>query len=160
WRGSDDPFLVHVGDQGGLPGWAGHGPRAEPRITLSGCDLGRSGVAGAVGRVALQAGLDNRAAVGGSHPGAADDVVDCSGGPREAVDRVGRVVRMMEVQRPGHLAALRWSDRLEAHAAGLRVAEVGIVSAGHEGEDPEDLARRLRAGEVDLARLGLDVWIL
>ena len=42
----------------------------------------------------------------------------------------------------------------------LRVGVLRIVVARHQGEHPENLARRLVAGEVDLAGLGGDVRVL
>src|SRR6202035_1370453 len=78
----------------------------------------------------------------------------------EAVDRVGRVVWMMEVQGPGHLAALRWHDRLQAQPASLRISEVRVITARQQGEHPQDLTRGLRARKVDLPRLRLHVGIL
>src|SRR5262249_29900638 len=118
-----------------------------------------AGVPGAVRWHADQARLNDGLAVGGGEGGAADDVVDRPRGDLEAVDRIARVVGVVQVQRPRHLPALSRVDRLQALPPGLYRREVGVVAAGHQREHPEDLPGGLAAGEVDLVRLGANVRV-
>src|SRR5215469_9953293 len=87
---ADDPPLVDVGDKGSLPGRGGHRPSTQARKALVRGNLRRSGVAQAVGGVALEPLLHNRLAIVARHRGPADDVVYGSCGHCKAVDRVGR----------------------------------------------------------------------
>ncbi len=142
------------------PRAAGDRRGAAGRVPGPGDELRRAGVALAVGRLALKAGLDERAAARRGERRAADDVVDRPRRDLEAVDRVGRVVRVVQVKRPGDVTALRRLDRLEALAAGRLVDEARVVAAGQQREDPEHRLGVLVAGEVEPARLGRHVGVL
>src|SRR5271166_2882399 len=157
---ADHPLLVGVGHQRRLPGprahWLGaHAGESRPRD-----DRRRPGVLGAVSGIALKPRLDGRLTVGAGQGGPANYVVNRPGRYRQAVDRVVRVIRVMQVKRPRHLATLGRRDWFEPLPAGLSVRELRVVTARHQGEHPQDLASRLVAGEVDLARLGCDVRVL
>src|SRR5215472_12863038 len=151
--GAYHPPLIDIGHQRGLPRRSGNGPSAQARKALVRGDLARSGVAEAIRRVAFQPFLDDRPAVGAGHGGPADDVVDRPGRHLDAVDRVGRVVGVVEVQRPRQHTALLRRDGLQADAAGARLGPPWVVAARQQREYPENLARGLCASEVHLTGL-------
>src|SRR5450759_4196347 len=97
-RGTQNPLLVNIGHEGSLPGRTSHGLHAETRKALARGDRCCSGIANAVCGVALKPWLDDQPAISTGEGCPADNVVD---GPRrylKTVDRIRRVVWMMEVQ--------------------------------------------------------------
>src|SRR5487761_234034 len=111
-RRAAHPLFEDVAHQCRLAAGAAERSRAAGRVPGPGNEYRRAGVALAVGRLALEAGLDERAAARRRQSRAADDVVDGPRGDLEAVDRVRRVIRVVQVERPGDIPALSRLDRL------------------------------------------------